>query len=144
MRGKLHMASSRVLIHPLFYLPAVSILMLCPDAMHLLDLGVSHHILGNVFFEIVYERRYFPNIDTLEARCNALWDKIAAQYARRQTPVQMGNLEISFFADTRAPHRHFPLLSSRIKAAETRPIQTEYFENDQNASETPTPKQDTN
>ena len=37
------------LVHPIFSLPATSIFNVRPDAMHLLDIGIALHVLGNVF-----------------------------------------------------------------------------------------------
>ena len=108
------------LIHKLFLLPAVTIFNLIPDYMHCVDLGCSHYALGSALFELVYLPQYFPAARTLAARRDALWDRIAAQYLARGTRVQISNMELSFFADTQAPHQSFPVLTSRIKAAETR------------------------
>ena len=44
----------RLKIHPLFLLPGVSILSLIPDILHILNLGVEHDILGNVFWLVAY------------------------------------------------------------------------------------------
>ena len=40
-------------LHPIFTLPAVSILNVCADSMHIVDLGVAHHVLGNAIALLV-------------------------------------------------------------------------------------------
>ena len=37
-------------LHWLLCLPALSVLNLFPDAMHIFCLGITHHVLGNVMF----------------------------------------------------------------------------------------------
>ena len=107
------------LMHMFWTLPAVSVLNLCPDVMHLLDLGVAHHILGNVIFELIYIVGYLEG-RTLDNRREALWSKISSQYQHRGTPTQLSNLEFTFFCDPTAPHQSYPVLTTRVKAAETR------------------------
>ena len=107
-------------LHPLFWLSAVSVLTLCADIMHIIDLGVAHHIVGNVLWDFCYTARYFPGFRTAADRCDALWDMVAHQYRLRRSPCQLSNLQLSFFIDTGAVSTTFPYLSTRIKAAETR------------------------
>ena len=116
------------LIHMLFYLPAVTLYNVIPDFMHCVDLGVSHHALGNAIFEMVCLPHFFPTCRTNDERKDALWDRITRQYAARGTPNQLSNLEHSFFCNTDAPHQHFPVLTTRIKAAETRNLSFITFE----------------
>ena len=111
-------------MHAIFLLPAVSVLNIVPDYMHIIDLGLAHHILGNVMFELVYEKRYCPTKNTIPDRLAELWRRITNQYSSRRTPVQLGTLELSWFSDTSAPHQNYPVLTSRVKAAETRLLPT--------------------
>ena len=108
------------LIHPPFLLPAVAICNLVPDYMHLVDLGVAHHALGGVLFELIYLPNYFPAHATIGSRLGEVWRRISGQYNSRQSPVQLSNLELTFFCNPQAPHRDFPVLTTRVKAAETR------------------------
>ena len=107
-------------VHPLFCLPAVSILNVQADVMHIVCLGVAHHVLGNTMFELCFLPKYFPGQTTAQARCDELWRRIADQYRARGTPTQMSNLAIAFFCNMRSPHMDYPVLTSRVKAAETR------------------------
>ena len=68
--------------------------------MHIVDLGIAHHVVGNVLFLLCYTDRFFPLIATSQGRCDAVWNKIERQYQGRQTPVQLSNLELSWFTDT--------------------------------------------
>lgn len=114
-----HWHGGTLRLHPLFRLRAMSIFVLMPDAMHILDLGVSHHALGNVLFVLIMLPGYLTSA-TAAGRCDELWGKIVGQYAMRGTPSQLQNLDISFFCDPSAPHKKPPVLTTRVKAAETR------------------------
>ena len=92
--------------------------MIMADPMHIVCLGLSQHILGNVLFELCYCQNYFAG--TIHQRLDALWDRIAMQYHRRRSPSQLANLPLSFFTDEKRPHQGFPCLTTRVKAAETR------------------------
>ena len=107
-------------IHCFFLLSAVAICMLCPDYMHIVDLGVEHYALGGAIFELIYLHDYFPAFATVEARRAELWRRISGQYAAKRSPVQLSNLELTFFCDPRTPHQSQPVLTTRVKAAETR------------------------
>ena len=62
-------------LHPVFWLPAVSIVNVAPDTMHIVDLGLAHHVLGNVFFLLCFYPQYFPHANTPSDRCCALWTR---------------------------------------------------------------------
>ena len=93
-----------------------------PDALHIFDIGVLHHILGNGCFFICFLQDWFPGQNTPEQKCDALWKRIVRQYRGRGTQMQIGNLTPAMFADLRAPRAHFPCLTSTIKAAESRAL----------------------
>ena len=63
-------------LHPLFSLLAVSILNLVADPMHIIDLGVAHHIVGNVLFVMCYFPAYFPAGNNPSQRCDLLWKRV--------------------------------------------------------------------
>ena len=108
------------LIHCIFLLPAASVHNLVPDFMHIVDIGLALHALGNTIFELVFERKYFPGMATNADRKDELWRRISTQYQRRGTTVQLSNLPFSLFCDEQRPHQAYPVLSTRCKAAETR------------------------
>ena len=121
---------------------AVSILNLVADPMHIIDLGVAHHIVSSVLWMMCYLPRFFPAGNNASERCDMLWRRVAkykkiqrkyarthlatcnrqveSQYLRRHTPVQLSNLHLSFVCDPTAPRKKFPVLTSRVNAAETR------------------------
>ena len=107
-------------LHPLFALPAFSILNIFPDTMHCWCLGITHHLLGNVFWELCYTNRYLPEFPTSAQRCAEVWNRITRQYALKQTPDQISTLEPRFFINPDRPHQDYPALTSRIRAAESR------------------------
>ena len=76
-------------LHQLFCLLGVSVLNLMPDCMHILELGVDHHIWGNVLFELCYVPEYFPTIPTIAERCDEIWRRVGhviltSQYRSKQ------------------------------------------------------------
>ena len=98
----------------------MSILNIYVDPMHLLELGIVHHVLGSVLWLFCYVADYFPNVHTPADRLDAVWHRISRQYAGRGTPVQLSNLDLRWFTQPDAPHRRHPFLTLRVKAAETR------------------------
>ena len=64
-------------LHPLFTIPGLSILNVQADVMHIVCLGVAHHMLGNVLYELCFETRYFPLGRSPEDRCDRVWSKVA-------------------------------------------------------------------
>ena len=57
-------------LHALFLLPGVSILNVMADILHILDLGLSHMVCGNVLWQLCYQARYLPNDGSPAARCD--------------------------------------------------------------------------
>ena len=106
-------------IHPLFMLPGVSILMLMADVLHIVDLGITHYVVGNVVFHVCYSGGYFLE-GTPQAKLDRLWESIVRHYIGNETPSQLQNLTLAMICDPSAPHAHQPCLSSRVKAAESR------------------------
>ena len=45
-----------------------------------------------------------------------------AQYGLRGTLCRLGTIELRFFTDPGRPHQQFPMLTTRVKAAETRAL----------------------
>ena len=118
-------------VHPLFTLPGVSILSLMADILHIVDLGVAHHIIGNVLFELCFNARYLPGSATPAARLDTLWRRIAVHYRAKRVPDQIQGLTLSMFCDPKGPNAHYPLLVNRVKAAQTRhlvPVLRDIFE----------------
>ena len=107
-------------IHPLLALPGVSGLNVMADAMHIIDLGVSHHVIGNVLFKLCWEDRYFAAARTPQNRLDMLWTLVEQIYIARGVSCRIGEMSLGHFTDTRRPHLTYPSLSTRIKAAETR------------------------
>ena len=106
--------------HPLLSLPGVSGMCVMADAMHILDLGVNHHCLGNTLFYLCYMGRYLGAALTSQQRLDRLWTKIERQYSDRDTSSRLGGLSLSMFTDPSRPHQAHPCLSSRVKAAASR------------------------
>ena len=90
--------------------------------MHIVDLGVAHYALGGMLLELVYLPHYFPTHTTIGSRLSEVWRRISGQYGARGSEArsQLSNLELQFFCNPDAPHQHFPVLTTRVKAAETR------------------------
>ena len=88
--------------------------------MHIMDLGITHHCLGNTLFLMCWRDRYFGAGLSAGDRLKLVWDRIEAQYEHRQTTSRMGALSLTMFTDPDRPHQKYPVLSSRAKAAESR------------------------
>ena len=72
------------------------------------------------FFEICYMRRFVEG--SAEDLCRELWRLVDAQYGLRGTLCRLGTIELRFFTDPGRPHQQFPMLTTRVKAAETRAL----------------------
>ena len=63
-------------LHPFFSLVGCSIVNVRPDAMHILDLGIAHYVLGSVFFTLCFFGDHFPGPLTAATRCDKLWGRM--------------------------------------------------------------------
>ena len=106
-------------VNPIFALPYLSVFAIMGDVLHIVDLGFTHHLLGNVFYHICYctGNRFGTSV---QSRLDYLWDRISVQYNGRGTPNRLHNLTLSMFIDADRPHLSHPVLSTRVKAAESR------------------------
>ena len=105
-------------LHPLFWLPMVSVVSICPDSMHIVDLGYCQHLVANAIFHLVIGTGYFEG-QTAEERLEKVWIRIVDHYRHRATPVQLGNLVLSMICNPKALSSNYPCLA-RVKAAEAR------------------------
>ena len=71
-------------LHPLFALVGCSIVNVRPDAMHIIDLGIAHYVLGSLFFTLCYFGDHFRGPLTAAARCDRLWGRTHAA-SQKQT-----------------------------------------------------------
>jgi hypothetical protein len=101
-----------------FGLPGVSGYTLRLDVMHVLDLGVVAHYVGNVFFLLIYDAE-LPGA-TIADRTKFLWVLIRELYSQLGSTCRMGHPELSVFCDPSRPHIDFPF--SKLKAAENRDL----------------------
>ena len=67
-------------LHPLFMLLGVSILTLMADSLHIMEIGVVHRILGNVFYHLVVTRGLLRGA-TIGDRVQHLWALIEEAYS---------------------------------------------------------------
>ena len=123
-------------VHPVLALPGVSGLTVIADAMHTLDLGIAHHICGNILFKFCWEGRYFPGAGAPQDRLDLFWGIVEHRYVARKVNCRIPELSLDHFTNTRRPHLTYPCLSTRIKAAATRhfvPVLASIFEDRCNA-----------
>ena len=106
-------------IHGIFNLLGASFYTLVADSLHIMDLGVSHRVLGNVFFHIVWEGDYFTSA-TAEERLGEFWRLIQLENLGSGAKSQLGTLTLNMFSNPTGRNAHQPDLSTRVKAAETR------------------------
>ena len=117
--------------HSLFSVPGISGLNVMVDGMHGLDMGLTHHCLGNTLFVMCWRDRYLGPRLSPSQRLERICDRIQLQYQGRQTPARLDAIALFLFTDTDRPHRVYPCLSSRVKAAASRhlvPILSSIFD----------------
>eukprot|EP00969_Alexandrium_andersonii_P359739 15453865-Alexandrium_andersonii.AAC.1 len=76
----LHELGGKQRVHALFLLPGTSIFSLMADVLHVFDLGVTHHVLGNVLWTLSFVAKYFPSAPTPAGRLAILWARITQHY----------------------------------------------------------------
>ena len=109
-----HLANHR---HPWFDVHGSSALVLHYDEMHVCaQHGILAHALANVIFDIVFLQLKGNHIRAL----NIVWERINAFYVEANSPHRIGRLTIDMFSNSSKPLQVFPMLSTAIKAAETR------------------------
>ena len=101
--------------HILFYLPGVSAITVCPDQLHIADLGVFGRVIANTLFAVVYDQ--IENGATLAERLANFWVRIVQAYDPGKR--QLDGISLSMFCDESKPHRKQPKLS-QVKGAECR------------------------
>ena len=106
-------------VHQLFMMQLAIICCLMADPLHIIDLGVSHVVLGNVLFQLCYMPGYVDGGNPTE-RLDNVWTYIMRQYRARATPSQLHGITLNMFTNTGGPHAHYPLLGGLAKAAITR------------------------
>ena len=74
---------------PLFSLPGFTMLFICIDVLHALDLGMAQEIIGNIFWESLGT---FAKGKNKEAQLSDLQFKMKAHYSRMKTMNRIGNL----------------------------------------------------
>ena len=106
-------------IHPLFGLMGVTFASLVTDSLHVMEIGVTHRVLGNLLYHLVFNACFFPAA-TPAGRLDTLWELIVVGYAALRSPCQLSRLTLSMFSNPAAPRSKQPQLSSTCKAAESR------------------------
>ena len=100
-------------------IPGVNFFTFHFDVLHIIDLGVAQHILGNVLFDLVHNEL----VGTIPNRIAELWGLIVSAYDILGTDSRhkIKPIKREHFCDPQAPHKSFPLLhSSAIKGKECR------------------------
>ena len=71
--------------HPLFTSGiGITLAHICPDILHCLDLGTAQHLLGSVFWMLVWNADFRG---TLNERLGMVWNEITNSYGALNTPV---------------------------------------------------------
>ena len=106
--------------HPVMRIPGVVSESFCFDILHINELGVLFHYIGNVFFNCVYNK-WLPG-NTVAHRCQELWKQILHWYGELKisSDNRIGKFSLeSFVSDRKTPRKHYPKLKG-IKARESR------------------------
>jgi len=98
--------------HGIMNIPGVVSETFAMDIMHVVDMGLSMHFVGNVFFEACYD--YTWPLERLWARVLELYGELGIAHSNRITKLSKEN-----FTNSGKPHKVFPCLRG-IKARETR------------------------
>ena len=108
--------------HPLFTLKGVGLFTLALDPMHVLDLGIFQHVIGNALFMLSFDSVGARWGQTPKDRLAAIWRRIQELYRRDHTSTRLSNLDLPFICNPNGPHAHYPHF--RARAAETRCLLT--------------------
>ena len=86
------------------------------DMLHVFELGITAHAVGNLLFEIAYEQLPGPRLTAF----SRLWMRILDLHEELNAPQdnRMTNLALTKFTDPKRPNKQFPLMS-KLKAAES-------------------------
>ena len=106
-------------VHPIFMLLGVTIFTIMADSLHIMELGVVHRVIGNVLFHVAFTPELIVGASPT-MRLEALWRRILTRYSELRTPSQLGNLTMAMFCNETSPAASQPVLSTRVKAAESR------------------------
>ena len=98
--------------HPVMSIPCVVAETFAIDVMHVVDLGIALHLVGNVLFELMYESKW--NMDRIWARVLEIYCDLDIEAGHRITKLAKAS-----FADLSTPHQKYPCLKG-IKAREAR------------------------
>ena len=103
----------------IFSLPGVNIFTVQQDTLHVVDKGVSLHVLGNVLFQIIQDEPLVLEAGNLQARVDFTWFMIQKEYDLLGTHhrSRIPTLTMSMLGDSEARSpTSYPCLSS-VKAA---------------------------
>ena len=84
--------------------------------LHLLDLGVTKHVLANAYWKLVYGGMVAG--PTAKDRIDLVWGLVQEEYRKTKENIQIHRPGLSSFCDPRSPHADYPLMKG--KGAEMR------------------------
>ena len=117
-------------VHPYFLLIGVTVFTLMCDSLHIFELGVTHRVLGNVIYHLVFTPGMLTG-DSPEARLEDFNDRLGRIYGQMGSQNKVHKVTLSMFCNASSPSLSQPELSSRVKAAESRsmvPIMQRLFD----------------
>ena len=89
------------------------------DMMHVIDLGISLHVLGNVLFYIIFDvlrgHTWDSAVQIVFEQILGIYQELGTPHSSRLAELKMENICV----DRNAPHQNYPMLRS-VKARETR------------------------
>lgn len=90
-----NLAAQGISPSPLFKVPSFRLDHIVLDWLHIVDLGVSQDLVGNLFHELVLQD-HLPGNNKKE-RLTSLWSRIKSFYKEFQVPVRLGELTLEMF-----------------------------------------------
>ena len=114
--------------HDLFLMGSVTIHHVQYDSLHIVDLGVTAHIVGNALLYLATSGMY-PTTGALETVVEGIWSEVQNFYVTMggfATKSRISNLTVSMFAQDGGVSTHFPSLR-HMKAAESKNLAPAVF-----------------
>ena len=92
-------------MHPLFQMAFVSFFVIMCDSLHIMELGVTKRVLGNVCFHLCFTEGLLRGSTPAE-RVADLWLHISSYYDEHKPASQLSALKLSMFCNEGGSRSH--------------------------------------
>ena len=80
------------------------------DVLHIVDLGVTAHIVGSALFYMIYRSDMIANANTIQEKLTYLWAEIERAAAGEGITLNITSLSTSMFTNSDSPGKTYPSL----------------------------------